>query len=121
MKLIDFPDKPVVGLYANTKLEKQDVLDLDLVVNQKLSQFDSLGVYVEMEAFAGITFEAFVEDLKKFLPKMSHFKKKAVVSPDSFMVKVGEGLSKLIPGVEVRHFLPEQKKEAKEWVADGMG
>ena len=121
MKIIDFPDKPVIGLNADSKLEKQDILELDQVVTLKLDQFDTLGVYVEMESFSGISLEALVEDIKRFFPKITHFKKKAVVSPDSMMVRVGESLSKLIPGVEVRHFLPEQKAEAKKWVAEGMG
>ena len=42
MKMIDFPDKPVIGLHADSKLEKQDILELDQVVTLKLDQFDSL-------------------------------------------------------------------------------
>lgn len=116
MTPIDFPNQPVIGLKLDAKLEKDDILALEKIVDKKLEKFSKLGVYVEMDQFQGISFEALIEDFKAFFPKISSFKKKAVVCPNSTLVNFGELVSKLIPFVEVKHFLPEETEAAKAWV-----
>ena len=118
MKLIDFNQKPVVGLEIDKKLEKDDVTILENVVEQKLKVFPQLGIYVEMESFKGITIEALIEDIKFFLPRINKFSKKALVCPDSKITNLAEKVSNMIPGIEFRHFLPQEKELAKMWVVD---
>jgi len=40
------------------------VLWLETVVNEKLADFDRVGIDIGIESFKGLTFEAFVEDLR---------------------------------------------------------
>lgn len=120
MKSVDFPNQAVIGVVLDTKLQKEDILALDIVVKKKLEKFTGIGVYVEMESFKGMTFAAFVEDLKAFFPKIKNFKKKAVVSPKSTLTEIGGIVAKFFPFIEYKHFLPEQKEEAKTWVAANL-
>ena len=116
MKMIEFPNQPAVGFIADSKIEAEDIEQLAKVVELKIREFDKIGVYVEMDKFKGISFDALIEDIKRFLPKLGHFKKKAVVCPDSLLVSFSEKLSSLFPGIEVKHFEPEDKDQAKKWV-----
>ena len=118
MKLIDFHQKPVVGLELDKKLEKDDITILENVVEQKLKVFPQLGIYIEMEDFKGITMEALIEDIKFFFPRINKFSKKALVCPDSKLTHLGEKVASIIPGIEFRHFLPHEKELAKAWVVD---
>jgi len=118
MEIIDFPGQPAIGFVADSKIKVEDIDTLAKIVEEKIQKFDRIGVYVEMEDFKGITLEALVEDVKKFFPKLSYFKKKAVVCPDSILVRIGEKLGSLFPGIEVRHFQPGEEAAAKKWVVD---
>ena len=118
MNLIDFPQEPVIGMQFDKRLEKEDILTLEKIVDEKLKTFPKLGVYIEMEDFKGISFEALIEDIKAFIPKITSFKKKAVVAPESTLMNVGQLIAKIIPNIEFKHFLPEDKEKAKTWVAE---
>ena len=118
MKLIDFNQKPVVGLEIDKKLEKDDITILENVVEQKLKVFPQLGIYIEMEDFKGITVGALIEDIRVFLPRINKFSKKALVCPESRLTNLGEKVASMIPGTKFKHFLPHEKEMAKAWVVD---
>ncbi len=117
LELIAIQAKNVVGIRISGKIEKADIEKVKKEVEARLAVFRKLRVYVELESFGGISLEALVADLKWAFPHLKNFEKKAVVSEKGWIGKlVGVG-NLLVPGIEVRHFTFEEKREALAWAA----
>ncbi len=116
IELLDMQSDKVVGMVIRGKIEKPGIEKVYAEVNAKLAKQDKISVYVEIDKFKGISFDAMVVDIKEGIPKLRKLEKKAVVSSAKWIevfTKVGD---KLWPSIEVKHFSPEQKEEAKAWV-----
>jgi hypothetical protein len=55
--------------------------------------------------------------LPSLLRFLRRFKRIAVLSPERWLRKAGEFEGRLVPGLEVRAFSPEQAAEAEAWLA----
>lgn len=116
IELLDMGSPKAIGMVISGKIERPDIDKVYAQVNEKLSQVEKLSVYVEVDQFKGISFDAMIEDAKLGIPLIKKLEKKAVVSSAKWLevfAKVGD---KLLPSIEVKHFAPEQKEEAKAWV-----
>ena len=113
---IETGSKKAVGIRISGKIERADMEKIIGGVKAKFAQNEKLGVYVELESFEGISFEALIQDLKFGLPNIRRFNKKAVVSQKEWLGKIAEISDRVFPGIEIRHFPFEQKEEAMEWV-----
>ncbi len=118
IELIDIPSPRAVGAKISGKIEKSDLDQIIAAIEKKLQKVDKLGIYVELESFGGISFDALADDVKFGLANLNRFDKKAVVSAEEWVEKTAEFVDKIFSGIEIRHFSPEQKEEAKKWVAD---
>ncbi len=116
IELIDTNSPRAVALKICGKIEKSDIDAVINAVEKKLEHSEKLGVYVELESFGGISIDALVEDLMFGIPNVKHFDKKAVVSDKNWMEKLVEVGDKFFPSIEVRHFSPEEKEDAMDWV-----
>ena len=58
---------------------------------------------------AGITFDPLADDVKLALANLKGFDKKAVVSGEEWVEETAEFVDKLFPGIEIRHFSPEER------------
>ena len=119
IELIETNSPKAVGVKICGKIEKSDVEDMIKAIEEKLEQGEKLGIYVEYEAFGGISLDALVEDIKFGIPNIKNFNKKAVVSGKDWLGKLVEISDKLFPSIEVRHYSLEEKEEAMEWVRAG--
>lgn len=120
-EILEFKGQPIVGLKITEKISLEDIKELEALVEEKLTKFDHLGIYVELEGAFSISWEAFYEDLKYGLSKWSHFKKKAVVSDSRWVGSLTDMASKLVPGIEVRHFEMKEANAAKAWLGLPQG
>ncbi|WP_421903323.1 STAS/SEC14 domain-containing protein [Maridesulfovibrio sp.] len=117
IEIIEIAPK-VLGLKIDGKIQEEDMSNMIAVCEKKMENIDRIAVYVEVVEMGGISFSALVEDLKFALPNLKRFSKKAVVSDIKWhesLVKIGD---KLFPSIEVRHYSPEQRDEALEWVKE---
>ncbi|MFW5499983.1 MULTISPECIES: STAS/SEC14 domain-containing protein [unclassified Maridesulfovibrio] len=117
IEMIEIAPK-VLGLRINGKINEEDMDKMIAVCKEKMEKEERIAVYVEVEEMGGISFNALVEDLKFALPNLKRFYKKAVVSDIRWheqLIKVGD---KLFPSIEVRHYNPDQRDEALEWVKE---
>lgn len=117
IELIDIKSPRAVGFRICGKIDKPDLDRVIEAVEDKLSRTEKMGVYVEVESFGGISFDALLDDIKFALPKLNRFDKKAVVSDEAWMANTAKYVNKIFSGIEIRHFTPEEKEEAKKWVA----
>lgn len=117
IELIEIAPK-VLGLKILGKIREEDMHNMIAVCEKKMESAERIAVYVEVVEMGGISFNALVEDLKFALPNLKRFSKKAVVSDSKWhepLIKIGD---KLFPSIEVRHFTPEQREDALEWVKE---
>ncbi|WP_320174313.1 STAS/SEC14 domain-containing protein [Maridesulfovibrio sp.] len=117
IEMIEIAPK-VLGLKINGKIHEEDMNKMIAVCKKKMEESERIAVYVEVEEMGGISFNALVEDLKFALPNLKRFSKKAVVSEIKWhepLIKVSD---KLFPSIEVRHYNPDQRDEALEWVQE---
>ncbi|TIH17044.1 STAS/SEC14 domain-containing protein [Marinifilum sp. JC120] len=117
IEIIEIAPK-VLGLKINGKIHEEDMQRMISVCEIKMESEERIAVYVEVVEMGGISFNALVEDLKFALPNLKRFSKKAVVSESKWhepLIKIGD---KLFPSIKVRHYNPEQKEEAIEWVKE---
>ena len=83
LEFVPFNSAEVIGLRVSGKLGKDDIQRVIDVSEMKLSamgQGARLRVYVEVESFGGLSFEALLEDLKFGLAHLGDIDRKAVVS-----------------------------------------
>jgi hypothetical protein len=116
IEFIPIPADNVIGVRIAGKMEKADIDKTAKAIEEKLTIYDKVNIYAEIESFEGITLKALVADIKFAVPHLRDFEKKAVVSEKHWienLVAIGD---KLFPSVEVRHFAFDQKDEALKWV-----
>lgn len=116
IQLIPIPVDNVIGVRIAGKMEKADIDQTTKAIEDKLTIHKKLNIYVEIESFKGISFEALVADLKFVLPHRHAFNKKAVVSEKRWVEQLVAIGDKWFPSAAVRHFSFDQKDEALKWV-----
>jgi len=118
LDLIPMAAPHVIGIHVTGKIEKDDILRAIEAAKVIIAGHDSVHVYVEAEDFDGISWEALWEDMSFAFPNFRHFTRKAVVSDTRWMETLSKIGDKLCPGIEVRHFSPEEKAAAIKWIEE---
>jgi len=116
IELLDMGSPKAIGMVISGKIERPDIDKVYARIKEQLTLVDKISVYVEVDQFKGISLDALIEDAKLGIPLIKKLEKKAVVSSAKWLevfAKVGD---KLLPSIEAKHFVPEQKEEAKAWV-----
>lgn len=116
IQLIPMPMANVIGVRISGKMEKVDIEKTTQAIEEKLTVYDKVNIYAEIESFEGISLEALVADIKFAFPHLRDVDRKAIVSEKHWienLVAIGD---KLFPSAEVRHFSFDQKDEALRWV-----
>jgi len=106
----------VIGVRISGRIDKPDIDRVVAAAKAKFDEAETLGVYVEVESFDGISFEALLEDLRFALPILGKFRKKAVVSDKQWMETIAKISDRIFPSVEIKHFSFDQTAEARTWV-----
>lgn len=116
IELIDLDSPKAVGLRLAGKMEEADMARPVKAIEEKLASSEQVAIYVEVESFTGVSFDALVEDIRFALPNFKKFNKKAVVSDKQWMEKLTRVADKFLPSIELRHFSSDQREEARAWV-----
>lgn len=118
IEMIDLQSPKAVGLRISGKIEGPDMEKVIEAVEDRFRQSGEVAIYVEMESFKGFSLDALVEDIKFAFPNLKKFKKKAVVSEREWVAKLSKLSDRLFPSIELRHFTPDRKEEAMDWVRE---
>ena len=116
LTLIDIGADNVLACRIDGKIELDDIERVKTRVAEILETNEKVRVYVEVGDLGGISIHAFWEDLKLGFGNLSVFSHKAVVSDTKWMAKVAEIANKLFPTIELKHFPPEKREAAIEWI-----
>jgi hypothetical protein len=121
LEFVPFDSEHVIGLRIGGKLCADDIQRVVDVAEFKLSAMGEgsrLRVYVEVESFGGLSFEALLKDLKFGFAHLRDFEKKAVVSDTAWMARMATLMDPLFPSIHVKHFQPEEREAARAWVTN---
>jgi hypothetical protein len=119
LEFVPFDSERVIGLRVSGKLTKDDIQQ---VVDASELKFAAMGpgarlrVYVEVESFGGLSFEALLKDLKFGLAHLGAIERKAVVSDIVWMGRFAAIADPLFPSVHVKHFKIGDREAARAWV-----
>lgn len=114
--LIPIENNNVVGLKIDGKIETRDIKKVESLIEEQLKLWDKLRIYVELESLGGISFEAFLEDLKFAFRHFQDFEKKAVVCDKKWVNKLADAINPLFPQIEVKCFSKLEQNQALEWI-----
>ncbi|KAF0805930.1 hypothetical protein A6D6_01986 [Alcanivorax xiamenensis] len=118
LERIDLPDERIVGLRIDGRIDQESFDAVLADMERRLQQYDTLRVYVELEALGAMSLETLFKDLKFGLGHMSRFDKEAVVTDKQWLHRIGPVVNKLFPSVEVKVFATEEKGAALRWVRE---
>lgn len=116
LELIDIGAENVLALKMDGKIELDDIERVKTRVGEILENHEKVRVYAEVESFDGISIQALWEDLKLGFGNMSKFSHKAVVSDKKWMANMAKIADKVVPSVELKHFTPDERDAAIEWI-----
>ena len=116
LEIIDIGDDAVLACRIDGKIELDDIERVKTRVGEILESHDAVRVYVELDSLGGITLEALWEDLKLGFGNLSKFTHKAVVSDKKWVAKMAEIANKLFPKIELKHFAPDEREAARDWI-----
>lgn len=114
---IPFDADNVIGIHLDGWVETADMDQIAEVCREKLARHPKLRVYAEVPSFAGISLEAFFEDLKIGLLEWHRYEKEAIVTDEPWLAKITSVTGHLVPGLEVKVFPSDQVAAAKTWIA----
>ncbi len=118
IELVDLKSPRAVGVRVAGNIDKKDIEKVFKAIDEKLDQAEKVGIYVELESFGGISFDALIDDIKFALPNINRFDKKAVVSGEEWVERTVDFVDRIFTGIKVRHFSLDEKEQAKKWVAE---
>jgi len=116
MDILDLGTDNVIAVRIDGKIETEDMKRLVTLVEERLQHHDKLRVYAEVIDLGGITWDALVADLKMGWHNWRVFERKAVVSDKSWIGKITPFFDKLFPSIELKHFAPDEKQQALDWI-----
>lgn len=119
MHIIPTDDAPnVIAIRLDRKIEGDDMRAIRDRVEEITGRGRKVRVYVEMDGFPKLTWEALKEDLGMGFEHFGDFERKAVVTDMAWTEHLAKIANALFPSIEARRFAPEEKDQAMAWVKE---
>ena len=119
LEFIDGPDD-VIALKISDKISGEDLHAIMDRVDAVMARHEKVHVFVETQAIHGIDISALPSHVARAFPlfgKLAQFGRVAVVADQAWM-RVGTRLeSAILPNINYRTYMPEEREEALAWVA----
>lgn len=106
----------VVGLRIEGRISGED---LDLAareIDARLKVHPRISIYAEIHGLTGMSLEALAKDFRYSLAHLRDVEKEAIVSDRRWLALLAQVGGRLFPSIDVRHFSPEDKEAALEWL-----
>ncbi|MBO9710865.1 MAG: STAS/SEC14 domain-containing protein [Caulobacter sp.] len=121
--MIEFLHAPdhVLAVRISGTLTAEDYDRMFAEVEARLARNPRMAVYADLIGFKDLTVEAAAKDLGYAIakiPEWKRFRREAVVSDRHWIQTLVKAVDPLLPGIQVRAFLPEQKDAALDWACD---
>ena len=118
LQIIDAPDD-VVAVKVSGKIGTGDLDSIMDRLDGVMARHDKVHVFVETHALDGVEISGLPSYIARAMPlfgKLSRFGRVAVVADQAWM-RVGTRLeSAILPNINYRTYMPEEREEALAWV-----
>ena len=116
LELIPFEEGNIIGFRLSGRIEDESFDEAAAKMEEMLKEHKKLRVYAEIEEIGGMSVNTFMKNIHFKLKHFTDFEKEAIVSDKSWLETWISIADKIFPHIEVKHFSPEEKEEAKEWL-----
>lgn len=120
LEILTAPDH-VAAYHLSGTLTEEDYERLIADIEARLARHDRIGIVADLSGFHDITIRASLMDLRYSFSKLfdlKRFPKEAVITDKQWLATLAQGMSPLIPFVEVRTFKPGERQAALDWAAE---
>ncbi len=118
VQLIPHRSDHIIGLNIDGWIDTEDIERITKLIEPRLKQGEKLRIYAEVNSWSGMSLGAFVKDLRFSLQHLKDFDKEAIVSDRKWLESLAAVTNTLFSSIEVKHFLPDEKDKALEWLID---
>lgn len=118
--LLDSPGN-VLAIKITGTLTTEDVDAYKKLIDERIAADEVFGLVVDMTGFDDITAGAMAEDLKyeaSLAGKLHHFPKVALISDKQWINSLVRMAGRLVPGVEVKAFHPDDRTAALNFASN---
>ncbi|HET6528533.1 MAG TPA: STAS/SEC14 domain-containing protein [Balneolaceae bacterium] len=116
ISFIEFDSDNIVGMHVSDKLSDEDFDAIEVLLEERMREYDQLRLYVELEGYEGMSLKSYLKDFKMGIKHWDRFEKEAVVTRKEWISKLTGIADELFS--EVKAFSFDEKEEAKEWVQE---
>ena len=116
LELIPFKEGNIIGFRLDGRIEDESFDEATAKMEEMLKEHDKLRVYAEIEEIGGMSVDTIMKDIHFKLKHFKDFEKEAIVTDKGWLEAWIKIADKLLPHIEVKHFSPDEKKEAKAWL-----
>lgn len=116
IKIIPHKSDRIIGLEIDGQIEAQDIDRIVRLIEKNLDPKSKLNIYAEVNNWTGMSLGAFIKDLQFSLQHLHDFEKEAIVSDLKWLEALSALGNTIFSGIEVKHFTPDEKDRALEWV-----
>jgi hypothetical protein len=121
LQFLDLGSDKVWAVHVVGKLDSDDIAVAMATLDERLSRPENVRCYFEAEEMDGVTIGAMLKDVLYGLRHVSdvpRFERFAIVADQPWLHALAKFEDKLLIGVEVRAFPPEQRAAAREWIVE---
>lgn len=116
LDIIHFKEDNIIGFRLEGRIEEDSFDEAVTMMEKMLEKHDKIRVYAEIEEIGGMNVNTFMKDIHFKLKHFTDFEKEAIVSDKPWLETWIGVANTIFPHIEVKHFAPDHKEEAKEWL-----
>ena len=119
VKFISHKPDYIIGIEIDGWINAEDINRITKLVEPRIDTGKRLSIYAEVNNWTGMSLRAFIDDLKFSLQHLNDFEKEAIVSDSKWLETLAALGNTLFSSIEVKHFTPDEKDKALEWLGVG--
>ncbi len=121
LQFLDLGNEDIWAVRVEGKLVSDDIAVAMATLDERLSRPGDVRCYLEAEDMDGVTIGAMLKDVLyglRHIGDVPRFDRLAIVADQPWLHTLARFEDKLLIGVEVRAFPPEERATAREWIVE---
>jgi hypothetical protein len=121
LQFLDLGNEDIWAVRVEGKLVSDDIAVAMATLDERLSRPGDVRCYLEAEDMDGVTIGAMLKDVLyglRHIGDVARFDRFAIVADQPWLHTLAKFEDKLLIGVEVRAFPPEQRAAARGWIVE---
>lgn len=115
LTFIQSQDSQTIAFKVEGTIAKEDLQELEREISERFSKDQLFNAYAVIGQVKMPTIKALIEEAKIDMKRWSQYNKLAVVSEKNWLGTI-TNLGDLLPGIEAKHFKPNEAEQAWNWI-----